>query len=340
MTSAPETPPPPGAPDWFGLVDGWIAEGLVDGAHRDALVRRLEAVRLPSANPTAGLFATVAIVALVTAGLLLIDGSVLTTLALLNADEQNVAAALAVLGLIQGIAGVPIRLLLHRGVGHGFGSAGVMAALTGLLGLGLAERSLEPVCLIVGMGIFLGTTLLAVVDDAPGLAAAAGLGVTMPLLAQLDADVASPILLAGSLAWVVLASAAAVVDQRIDLPGFLGTPSVLGAQTPFAAFIGSVAILLHGRWLLSGWNGSAYESAILLALFGGLILLAGWAATSRVTLVSGLGVILTAQLPVLWALESLELALVAFGLEGLGLLGIAVLAVLVAARRKNRESAG
>ena len=324
------------APDWSALVGAWIDEGLIDASHRDALVQRLEAVPLPS-GPT-GVFASVAIVALVTAGLLLVDGSLLTALILLEADEELVSAVLVGLGLLQGASGVPIRVFLHRGVAHGFGSAGILASLTGLLGLGLADRSLEPFCLVAGVVLFLATTALAVVDEAPGLGAAAGLAVTVPLLSQLDADVASPILLGLALAWIVVGAAAAGITARVSLPPLLGDPSVLSVQAPFAAFVGVVAIFLHGRWVLTGWSASAYESAILLALFGGVVLVAGWASKSRVTLVSGIGVILTAQLPALWAFESLVLALVTFGVEGLSLLGAAILAVAVAARRQTRES--
>ncbi len=337
MSDASIAPPPGDRPDWAGIVEGWVAEGLVETAHRDELVRRLQAVPLPR-RVAGGMFASVAIVALVTAGLLLIDGSLLTTLALLDAHETLVATVLVCLGLAKGVVAVPIRVFLHRGVAHGFGAAGILGCLTGLLGLGLAERALEPVCLGAGLVAFVVATGLAIWDEAPGVAGAAGLGATLPLLSQLDHSVAVPIVLAASLGWIVVASAVAVVQERAELPEALGDPAVLGVQTPFASFVGVVAIFLHGRWVLSGWNASAYESSILLAFFGGLVLLAGWAAKSRITLVSGIGVILTAQLPALWAFESLVLALVAFGVEGLGLLGVAVLAVMVAARRQTRDS--
>jgi hypothetical protein len=323
------------APDWERLTEQWVRDGVILDTQRDPLLERLRAV--PAPRPGGGAFGEAAVMGLVMVGVLLVTSSFVVALALFEADEEVGAVIVAALGLLQGAAGVTSRFALHRAVGHGIGSAGIVVFCSALLTLGLMDPSYEPFCLVVGVFAFLVTSVLAVADGGRGLAASAGFGIVGPALSQIGDPVSDGVLGFVCLAHTVLVSAGTVASERLELPARV---DVLAAQTPFAAVVAAIAILAHRALLFTGSNGQEWESAVLLGLYGGLVMIAGWAAGSRFTLVSGLGVLLVAQIPVLWAFGSAYLGIAVLGIEGITLIGAAVLALVVRARVEERSLPG
>ncbi|MEZ4317303.1 MAG: hypothetical protein R3F61_07355 [Myxococcota bacterium] len=207
---------------------------------------------------------------------------------------------------------------------------------SGLLGLGFAVGGLELVCLGAALVGFAVASVLAVIDRGRGLAGAAGFAIVAPLLAQLGGPVHDGLLFVGCLVYTAVLGASGVVAEKL---GWDVEPDVLSVQAPFAAFVASVAVLLHRPVLLIGSYGQEWESSLLLGLYGGLVLVVGWGSGSRFSLVSGLGVLLVAQIPVLWAFGDAILGIAVLGLEGIALIGAAVLALVVRTRRADRDAA-
>ncbi|MCB9679232.1 MAG: hypothetical protein H6737_29280 [Alphaproteobacteria bacterium] len=322
-----------GAPDWERLTGEWVRDGVIEDAQREALLERLTAVDLPS--PSGSLFGEAAVMGLVMAGMMLVTSSFVVALALFDTDEVVASIVVAALGGLQCLGGVAARFVVHRAVGHGTGAAGIVVLCSGLFALGLSDSAFEPFCLVAVLGAFAVASAAAVADDARGLAGAAGFAVMGPLLSQLDSSEAGLVLGLASFVYTVVVAAGSVAVERLELPARI---DVLAVHAPFAAFVASVAILIHRPVFFTAGSGQEWESSLLLGAYGGAVLIAGWQSTSRFALVSGLGVLLVAQIPVLWAFGDAVIGIAVLGLEGMTLIGAAILTLVVRARREERDA--
>jgi len=320
-------------PDWASLISDWVEAGVISEDQRGPLLERLSAVELPGAS--GGVFGEAAVMALVMVGTLLITSSFVVSLVLLDVSATVASLLVAVVALIQGAAAVGARFAVHRAVGHGLGASAVLVWSSALLSLGIAESALEWACLVGVVLAYLLASGAALVDRARGLAGASGLALVAPWLSQFDSSTVQLLSIGLCAVYVFGLSGATVAldrlgERRLDL-------DVLSVQVPFFSFVAVFGVLIHRAIVFTGSNAQEWESSALLGLFGGGLLLAGWAAGSRFSLVSGLSVLLIAQAPVLFAVGDPYIGVVVLGLEGIALVCSAVVALVVGAQRASRE---
>ncbi len=319
--------------DWGNAVSTWVAEGLITEEQAPALLSWLEQ-HAPDATPLSDVAITV--VAMVAAWLLT-GASVLFASQVGGDFEAEIALLSAV---VWAAAGLAIGRAISEPAGQGLVASSVVIAPLALLALfETAPGRLDTLTLgLVLLPAVLGTGL-GLVRRQTSLTVAASMAAAMVLTPWVyDRAGWAELVFGVALLGVTVPNLLAYRARHEGNEWLGGIASVLQSQVAFTAVIGINAAFARRSWGSSA-DAWLWESGFALTAFGITLLGAGAVGQSRMTLVSGVGALVTAEIAFLTAFGDVVAAIVILGIEGLALLTAVIAVVAARAGRARRDQA-
>ncbi|MEN0062607.1 MAG: hypothetical protein AAGA48_10690 [Myxococcota bacterium] len=309
--------------DWGTTTKTWVREGLITADQAPALKRWLDrhGPRQPRWD------GALTVLAMAGAWLLTGTGAALVLELGGTGDEARLAGFISALLWI--IVGFGLGRVASEAAGQGLVGAGVVAATLALVPV-KEIRNLDLMgLLLVLTPAFLGT-VLAGLQRQGGLAAASSLAFALVMVPLLIDGGVGEWAFGGTLAYAALVNLLVYEARQrgVERTFAQAMQSQIGFLTLVMVFA-SFEIWGFGR--PRKWTAG---SALLGA--GAMLLGAGALGQSRMTLVSGLVVLVIAEIRILEAIGDVRLAIAILGLEGLALI-VAVVGVLVSRAGKARR---
>ncbi len=305
---------------------GWVEDGLVEPAQREALRDWLVA----NAGPRRSGFLDVLLPGLVAVGTWLVTGSTLVlTLFTGGWLEEHPGQVLVVLALVQGLVGAAAWLASVPAVAHGVWAAGWLVLACGV-GVLVGEGTPSPLLVaVVGAALYAVPGVAAFLARMPGLAWSGAVAGLFTLGASLDAGldpVTAGLVVACLAVTGALAAGQALAPERFDVVQVLVPTPTLVALTALVGWGFDLGTRDWG-WLASGGMAAGWAT---------LLLAAAAVSRSRWALGSSLVAWAVAESCVLFQVGSPLLAAGVLGAEGLLVLGLAGAWILARAGRERR----
>ncbi|MEM6928495.1 MAG: hypothetical protein AAF602_16285 [Myxococcota bacterium] len=250
--------------------------------------------------------------------------------------------AVALLGGLGWAAiGIAVGQRVSPAAGQGLVAAAVVIATLALLGL-FEDRpgNLDAAAVAATLVPAAAGTLVGVLRRQSTVAVASSMAAAMVLSIWVyDQSRWAETLFGLTLVLAVLPNALAYKARLDDDDWLAAVAGTLQSQVAFATVIGINAAFARNTWG-SSQNAWLWESAFTVTLFGIGLLGAGAVGASRLTLVSGVAALVTAEIAVLTAFGDVVAAIVILGLEGLALIAAVVVVVASRAGKARRAQDG